>query len=124
MPALGLTWADAVKLCVPFTFSLVLLWVKEWYERREERKAKAELLWRSIDQDPAEFIKTLDELEHIAVACGNGRMRLVEIFLPPSLTVVAVRLAELDHARAHVFMDFVGQTGIVQAPRPRLRNPR
>jgi len=120
MPAPGLTWADAVKLCVPFAFSLVLLWAKQWYERHEEKKAKGELLWRSIDQDSSELIKALDELDHVAVAYENGRMRLVAIVLPQAAVVVGARLAELDHAHAHVFMDFVAQVGIVQAGLARL----
>ena len=120
MPTSGLTWADAVKLCVPFAFSLILLWAKQWYETHEERKAKGELLWRSIDQDATEIIKVLDELDHIAVAYERGRMRLVAIVLPQAAVVVGARLAELDHAHAHVFMDYVAQVGIVQAGLARL----
>ena len=120
MPATALTWADVLKLCVPFVFSLVLLWAKQAYEQRIERRAKSEILWRSIDQSSLELTKTSDELDHIAAAYANDRLRLVSIVVPRGSIVIADRLAELDHGHAHVFSDFAAQTEIVRSGLDRL----
>ena len=47
-------------------------------------------------------------------------LRLVEIALSPAFVATAARLAELDHANAHIFVDFVSQATIVQAGLARL----
>jgi hypothetical protein len=118
-PTAALTWADVVKLCIPFVFSLVLLWAKQVYENRVERKSKSEMLWRAIDQDSTELGKALDELDHIANAYTHDRMRLVTIVVP-QVTEVGARMAELDPAHAYVFSDYTAQAEIVRSGLARL----
>ncbi len=119
MPLTALTWADVVKLCIPFVFSLVLLWAKQEFENRVERKSKSEMLWRAIDQDSTELVKALDELDHIANAYTHDRMRLVTIVVPP-VTEIGARMAELDPAHAYVFTDYTAQAEIVRSGLARL----
>lgn len=33
-----LTYTDVLKLVIPFLFAIVLIWIKEWYIKRVERK--------------------------------------------------------------------------------------
>jgi hypothetical protein len=109
-----IAWLDIAKLCVPFVFSLILLWAKQAYEHRRERKAKQEFLWRSISQGTAELHIALAEQDKIAQAFKEDRIRIVDFDIPSNLTDFANRLAELDPANSHIYSDYTSQIEIVR----------
>jgi len=90
-----LTWADIAKLCVPFIFSLILIWAKHSYDTSRERKAKQEFLWRTINQGLVDLPVALGELDKLADAFKNNRVRIVDFDLAANLTDFGNRLGEL-----------------------------
>ena len=94
-----LTWPDVFKLAVPVMASLFLLVVKQWYERRAERIAKQESLWRGIDYETTYLGPALDAVDEVARAFNGGSISLVQLDIPTTLSDHAARLAELDSRR-------------------------
>lgn len=88
-----LTWADVFKLCVPFAFSLVLIWAKLSYENRRERKAKQAFLWRTISSEQPNFTVALEEFQKIAKAAELDMIRIVAFDVPSNVSTFADRLA-------------------------------
>src|SRR5713226_1337499 len=109
-----LTWADIAKLCVPFIFSLILIWAKHWYDISRERKAKQEFLWRTINQGLVNLPVALGELDKLADAFKNNRIRIVDFDLAANLTDFGNRLGELDSTNAYVYSDYTSQIEIVK----------
>lgn len=108
-----LTWADILKLCVPLMFSLFLLWLKEWYASHRERKAKEEYLWRTINQEASELGLAIEEINKIAKAAKERKLRVVAFELSATRRNYAERLAELDYHHAYVYAGYSAQAEIV-----------
>jgi len=108
-----LTWIDIAKLCVPFVFSLVLIWAKDWYEKARERKAKQEFLWREISHESNNLSEALSQLDKIAEAFKNNKFRIVDFDLPANLTEFGNRLCELDSSKAYVYCGYTSGMAIV-----------
>lgn len=112
-----LTWADVLKLCVPFAFALVLIWAKLAYENRRERKAKQMSLWRCISDSQGSLIGAGETISRMATAASENKLLVVTFHIPESLTQFANRLAELDTGDAHIYISYsahlqISRTGI------------
>jgi thiamine pyrophosphate-dependent acetolactate synthase large subunit-like protein len=108
-----LTWADVLKLCVPFAFALVLIWAKLAHENRRERKAKQMSLWRSISDAEGSLIGVVDTIARIATAASANKLVVVTFDIPESLSQFANRLAELDTDNAHIYISYSAHLQIV-----------
>lgn len=108
-----LTWVDIAKLCIPFVFSLVLIWAKDFYEKNRERKAKQEFLWRAISHASNNLSQALSQLDAIAEAFKNNKFRIVDFDLPTNLTEFSNRLCELDSTKAYVYCDYTSGIAII-----------
>jgi hypothetical protein len=108
-----LTWADVLKLCVPFAFALVLIWAKLAYENRLERNAKRMSLWRSISDAQGNFIRSVDTIGRIATAASANKLVTVTFDIPGGLVEFANRLAELDTYNAHIYISYSSHIQIV-----------
>jgi thiamine pyrophosphate-dependent acetolactate synthase large subunit-like protein len=109
-----LTWADVLKLCVPFAFALVLIWAKLAYENRRERKAKQTSLWRSINDEQGGLTDVIDTIGRIATAANSNKAVLVTFDTPETLSEFANRLAELDTGNAHIYISYSSHLQIVR----------
>jgi hypothetical protein len=113
MPSI-LTWADVLKLCVPFAFALILIWAKLAYEHRRERKAKQMSLWRAINDSQGDLIGVLGSIDRIATAASNNKVVAVAFDIPESLSEFANRLAELDTRNAHIYISYSAHLQIIR----------
>jgi hypothetical protein len=109
-----LTWNDVIKLAVPILGSVLLLVLKQWYERRSERRAKEESLWRGIDQESTYFRRALEAVDVVARAFNSGSMALVQIDIPKTLTDLAARLAELDGKHSYIYSAYASDAELVR----------
>jgi transcriptional regulator NrdR family protein len=109
-----LTWSDILKLCVPFAFSLVTVWAKEWYVALREERFKKETLWRQIDEDCSELSLHIQELKSIAKAFAEKRARMSNIDVSEAASAVAVRLAELNPRNAHIYTSYAARLSILR----------
>lgn len=109
-----LTWADVLKLCVPFAFALVLMWAKLAYENRSERKAKQTSLWRTLIDGQGGLTKIVITIGRIATAPNSNQTVLISFDLPETLNEFANRLAELDTNNAHIYISYSAQLQIVR----------
>jgi hypothetical protein len=109
-----LTWSDVIKLAVPVLASVGLLLVKQWYERRTERRAKQESLWRGIDHESTYLGPSLDAVDDVARSFNEGSISLVQLDIPKTLADQAARLAELDSRRSYVYSAYVSDAELVR----------
>jgi hypothetical protein len=107
-----LSWLDILKLCVPFIFSIILLWFKEWLTSYRERKRKEAYLWKTIIHESGELAIALKELDLIAKG-AKDRPRVVAFYASVNNILSADRLAELDFRNAHVYSEYSAHTEIV-----------
>lgn len=109
-----LTWADVLKLCVPFVFSLILLWAKELYVDRRERLRKQQFLWRAIKHNASSLPQALTAFSRIPEAFREKKFHVQEFITPAVLREASLRLAELDHEHAHIYSDYADASELVQ----------
>jgi len=109
-----LTWADVLKLCVPFAFALVLIWAKLAYENRRERKAKQMSLWRSISDGQGSLTGVVNTIGRMATAASANKLVVVTFDIPESLSQFANRLAELDTGNAHIYISYSSHLQIIR----------
>lgn len=98
-----LTYADILKLCIPFFFAILLIWIKEAYIAYRERRQKMEALWRILVDSLAHLAdadRTLQEMaRHYKDHHISPRM-IASSFVPVRY---AARLAELDRKYAYLY---------------------
>jgi hypothetical protein len=105
-----LTWADILKLCVPFLFALCLIWIREWFITRKELRAKHEAFWRLIVQDYGNLAQAVNVLDDMATRYKDGRTPAVHEFsLPPTSINFATRLMELDPKHGYIYGNYAAQ---------------
>src|SRR5437016_5782956 len=109
-----LPWSEIAKLCIPFVFALILIWAKQAYEQMRERRAKQEFLWRTISQGTENLHVALSELDKLALAFKEDRIRIVDFDVPSNLTDFGNRLSELDPSMSYVYSDYTSQIEIVR----------
>ena len=107
-----LSWLDILKLCVPFIFSIILLWFKEWFTSHRERKGKEAYLWKAIIQESGELCSAFKELDLIAKS-AQERPRIVALSVSANIILSANRMAELDTRNAHVYSEYSAHTELV-----------
>lgn len=117
-----LTWSDVAKLCIPFAFSLLLVWFRVWFETRRERRARKEALWRLFVQNADGLRAALDELQRVADAYEAGRVRIVALSTPHLAAQLATRLSELEPQGAYLYGDLVDAVCICDAGITRLQS--
>lgn len=109
-----LSWYDILKLIVPVTTAFAVILTKRALERRTERIAKAEYLWRGIDQGIGGLSTAIHAMIEISDAFKSGDVKLVQLDVPTPLADCASRLAELDPKHAYIYIDYVSYAQIVR----------
>jgi hypothetical protein len=102
-PNNALTLLDILKLCVPFAFALALIWVREWYLAKRERKQKQDTLWRILTHELHDILDSREKLEDMVQSYEQDEIspRTHVVYFTP--VEYARRLAELDHKYAYIY---------------------
>ena len=98
-----ITWLDVVKLTVPFLFSIILIWIKGWYDRWSDRNSKQRVLSRLLLDELQTLPRAIEELGEISDASGRGKLRLVSFDIPSLVSGYSRDLAALDAGNSYIY---------------------
>lgn len=108
-----LTWADALKLCVPFLFSLIVIWATHKFNIRAERKAKRRLFLNARGT-MADYSVASASLQVVKDAIKENKIRMFSFDVPTVITHFAERLAELDPKNAVEYVSYSSTADLVR----------
>ncbi len=109
-----LNFLDVIKLIIPFLFALILIWAKDFYEKRQERKNKNDHLWNSIKEGFENFSKVIEALD---ITFNNLKKNNIVFFsfdIPSTLTDYSKKLSELENKNSHFYSDYVSHAEILR----------
>lgn len=109
-----LSYADILKLTIPFVFALIMVWVKHYYENYKERKNKNSHLWKGIKEEFDNCTKGMYALDRTLSKLNNDIIVFFGLDIPESLTNYAKRLAELECKKSYLYSDYASKVEIVR----------
>ncbi|MDN7141909.1 hypothetical protein KC131_14770 [Pseudomonas sp. JQ170] len=109
-----LTWDDTLKLCIPFIFSIALIWIHYHVARLLETKAKKESLWRIFSTKNLGLASDLKGLNTIIDAYRAGEYASFTYALDDLPKNIAVRLSELTPKQTFIYERYISSYSAVQ----------
>lgn len=109
-----LSYVDILKLCIPFLFALVLVWVRHYYVLSSERRNKNLHLWRGIKEEFDNCVNGKKALNQTLERLKNNKIIFFALDIPCSLTDYAKRLAELECKTSYLYSDYVSKVDMVR----------
>jgi len=110
-----LSYLDAMKLSIPFLFSILLIWIKDIYEKNNEKKYKNEHIWRALKQ---QFDDCKKGIEALNITWEKFSKHDIIVYfsldIPQSLLDYAKRLTELEYKKSYIYSGFISNAEIVK----------
>lgn len=109
-------WIDVLKLSVPLATGVALVYGREAILRHRQIRLRREALWKILTKrDNLSKLKAaIRELDLIAQAIFNSRVRLVSLHVPLAPLDQAKHLTALDPCNSDIYSTYVARAAVVE----------
>ncbi len=101
-----LLW-EITRLLVAVLVALGAIYLRFQHERKRERQALQETVWRSITDEPEQYQNAFEGLQRIVEQTRSGKVATIMFDLPRVTNDAAYRLSQLDPERALNYATYI-----------------
>ncbi|WP_207425069.1 hypothetical protein [Pedobacter sp. SYSU D00535] len=103
-----------IELFIPFLLSLITIWIKDDYTRRQEVKNKTNYLWSILGEKVDECREYISNLNETFNYFQKKKVVFFGLDIPKTLTDYAKRLAELERKQSFLYSDYASKVEILR----------